>query len=282
MRFSVDHAPSEGSSCTECNKALEKESIRLGFNESDGEDGTKFYHPPCFARFCSSQKWCDDHCPPQIEEFIGAGNITSDEKAQCDKLLDEIVVPASPTKRPRLDGDIGKGGDGKESDESGSDSGGDEGSGEDKSESDEDFDEGERGRKRKAPKAKAKTKAKGKAKGKAKEVPLADDDPGVLDDQEFEKIAKEADELQKKTVAQLKSMLQKNAARVTGKKDELVMRVAEHKILGVPPKCSSCGGGQLKFSRGTGNFSCPGFFDDGVFRRCGFEGKDVKTNAWKA
>eukprot|EP00923_Selenidium_pygospionis_P018480 GHVN01032338.1.p2 GENE.GHVN01032338.1~~GHVN01032338.1.p2 ORF type:complete len:391 (-),score=109.57 GHVN01032338.1:1839-3011(-) len=152
---------------------------------------------------------------------------------------------------------------------------------------DEDFDDEEengRGRKRKAPKAKAKGKAKGKAKSKAKAKAkaqtIADDDPGVVSQKDFDQIQKEAEGLQKKTIPQLKAMLQKNRARLTGKKDELVMRVAEHKVLGVPPKCSSCGGGLLNFTRKDGMYRCPGYYDDGVYQPCRESSMDAKTSPW--
>merc|ERR1711866_21266 len=70
------------------------------------------------------------------------------------------------------------------------------------------------------------------------------------------------EQLMKKTIAQLGALLAKNGMPKSGKKDELVDRVAECKALGVPPTCPLCDRVKLRFSRDSGKFSCPGYFDD--------------------
>eukprot|EP00929_Paragymnodinium_shiwhaense_P031604 TRINITY_DN17665_c0_g1_i1.p1 TRINITY_DN17665_c0_g1~~TRINITY_DN17665_c0_g1_i1.p1 ORF type:complete len:208 (-),score=40.20 TRINITY_DN17665_c0_g1_i1:170-793(-) len=70
-----------------------------------------------------------------------------------------------------------------------------------------------------------------------------------------------------------------------GKKDELVERIAECLVLGgVPPLCSTCDTARLKYNRTTGQYACPGFFDETNKRmaKCKGAGKDAKIDrvAW--
>merc|ERR1712187_1058076 len=76
--------------------------------------------------------------------------------------------------------------------------------------------------------------------------------------------------LASKNAAFLGAVLAKNGLPKTGRKEELVDRVAENEVLGVPPTCDVCEKKKLTWSRVTGKFSCPGFFDDEAkaFKRC--------------
>ena len=77
------------------------------------------------------------------------------------------------------------------------------------------------------------------------------------------------DELSKKNAAFLQALLAKNGLPKSGKKEELLDRVAECRVLGVPPPCPTCSKAKLRWAWGKG-FSCPGFFDDEAkrFVRC--------------
>jgi hypothetical protein len=85
-----------------------------------------------------------------------------------------------------------------------------------------------------------------------------------------EAIAAAKTALSSKNIAMLGALLAKNGLPKSGRKDELVERVAECQVLGVPPTCPTCEKVKLKFSNGTGKFSCAGYFDDEekMFKRC--------------
>lgn len=91
-------------------------------------------------------------------------------------------------------------------------------------------------------------------------------------------------ELASKNVAFFGALLAKNGLPKSGRKEELLERVAECKVLGVPPTCTTCNKVRLKWSKATGNFSCPGFFDDESkhFKKCkGPEaGAEIVRTAW--
>lgn len=87
-----------------------------------------------------------------------------------------------------------------------------------------------------------------------------------------------------KNTAYLQAALAKNGLPKTGRKEELVDRVAENQVLGVPPTCDVCEKKKLGWSRDTGKYSCPGYFDDESksFKKCkgpsaGFQ---VKRARW--
>eukprot|EP00437_Effrenium_voratum_P034594 CAMPEP_0181474322 /NCGR_PEP_ID=MMETSP1110-20121109/40590_1 /TAXON_ID=174948 /ORGANISM="Symbiodinium sp., Strain CCMP421" /LENGTH=257 /DNA_ID=CAMNT_0023599487 /DNA_START=34 /DNA_END=807 /DNA_ORIENTATION=+ len=109
-------------------------------------------------------------------------------------------------------------------------------------------------------------KAKVAEEGKARE----DAEASALSAQQREAIDTLKAELSKKSVAALGCMLHKNGLPKSGRKEELLERVAEAKALGVPPVCPTCDKAKLRFSRVSGDFSCPGFFDDEAKRhkRC--------------
>lgn len=108
---------------------------------------------------------------------------------------------------------------------------------------------------------------------------------GVLSDADFESIEASKEELNKKSIEQLKAMLAKNNLAKTGTKAELVERVAENKVLGSLTVCPTCSVGKLKWNRSDGSVTCPGFFDDiaGMYKRCKGPSKDtpVKRIPWE-
>ena len=82
---------------------------------------------------------------------------------------------------------------------------------------------------------------------------------------------------------ELKSLCRKNDQKVTGKKGELVERVADGRILGRIPKCSSCGGGHLRFNPKTGSYTCPGYMEDSDFIHCNklFSVTEISRLPWQ-
>lgn len=96
------------------------------------------------------------------------------------------------------------------------------------------------------------------------------------------KLKEYQDEYQDKTNNDLKELLKKNGQIQTGKKEELVHRCAESKLLGALPACPKCSTGKLRFNYKTAIFRCPGQVDDaGTFIYCGFNSEDVKRNDWQ-
>mmetsp|Transcript_64500 Transcript_64500/g.181456 ORF Transcript_64500/g.181456 Transcript_64500/m.181456 type:complete len:283 (+) Transcript_64500:159-1007(+) len=105
---------------------------------------------------------------------------------------------------------------------------------------------------------------------------------GVLTAKVFGKVQKLEQQLQASTAAQLQAELARNSQVRSGKKEELVQRVAEGRALGALPGCPKCERGQIHWSRIGGWYSCPGYFDGdaGVQKRCFFRSQDVKRGKW--
>lgn len=152
----------------------------------------------------------------------------------------------------------------------------------DVSDQDDDDDYASGKRKRKAAQPKKPKRAKPKPKVKRGKVSNTPGDWSAYTETQRTEIEKLSESLKKYNVTQLKAMLRKNAAAMSGRKDELLHRVAEFKTMGVPPKCSSCGGGTLKFNNGTGEYFCKGFFDEGSFQHCNtsFSADEIRRNPW--
>eukprot|EP00811_Abedinium_folium_P007057 NODE_16510_length_990_cov_8.891078.p1 GENE.NODE_16510_length_990_cov_8.891078~~NODE_16510_length_990_cov_8.891078.p1 ORF type:complete len:274 (+),score=76.32 NODE_16510_length_990_cov_8.891078:97-918(+) len=105
---------------------------------------------------------------------------------------------------------------------------------------------------------------------------------GVLGVRQFQQVQKHEAELAGHTLAQMAAELAKNEQVKTGKKDELVQRIAEGRVLGALPLCPKCTKGKIKWSRVGGIFSCPGGVDeDGAPRRCNFRATELERPAWK-
>jgi hypothetical protein len=108
---------------------------------------------------------------------------------------------------------------------------------------------------------------------------------GGLSEEQVSQSQASKSELAKKSVAQLGAMLARNGLPKAGKKDELVERVAECRLLGVPPICSVCSIGRLRWSRESNAYACPGHFDEVAkrMRRCKgpAKGTDIRRLAWQ-
>jgi len=105
-----------------------------------------------------------------------------------------------------------------------------------------------------------------------------EDGPSVLSADQQKAIESTKAELSKKSVAALGAMLAKNGLAKSGRKEDLLDRAAEAKALGVPPLCPLCEKSKLRFSKATGNYSCPGFFDEEAkhFKKCKGPGDDAE------
>lgn len=108
---------------------------------------------------------------------------------------------------------------------------------------------------------------------------------GSLTDEQFASINEAKSALTKRNSAMLSALLAKNGLPKSGRKDELTERIAECQVLGVPPKCSLCEKATLKWSRETGAFTCPGYFDEEAksLKRCKGpgEGATIERVPWQ-
>ena len=89
--------------------------------------------------------------------------------------------------------------------------------------------------------------------------------------------------------ALLKDMLRLNTQKVSGTKDELVERCVDCFMYGCLPRCPDCGAARLRVHYpssfghgGQGRFGCPGYYDDDVYVRCGYDNKGAAVDrpAW--
>ena len=55
---------------------------------------------------------------------------------------------------------------------------------------------------------------------------------------------------------------------VSGNKKQLIVRVAEGRVLGAIPRCPKCSGGKPSFDSSTGLYKCRGYFDDDQYVPC--------------
>eukprot|EP00812_Abedinium_dasypus_P012152 NODE_5678_length_563_cov_230.612205.p3 GENE.NODE_5678_length_563_cov_230.612205~~NODE_5678_length_563_cov_230.612205.p3 ORF type:complete len:85 (+),score=28.35 NODE_5678_length_563_cov_230.612205:178-432(+) len=83
-------------------------------------------------------------------------------------------------------------------------------------------------------------------------------------------------------MARMMAELAKNKQVKKGKKDELVQRIAEGRVLGALPTCPKCTKSKVKWSRVGGIYSCPGAVDGGGnWRRCNFHANQIARTPWK-
>mmetsp|Transcript_111456 Transcript_111456/g.347410 ORF Transcript_111456/g.347410 Transcript_111456/m.347410 type:complete len:284 (+) Transcript_111456:124-975(+) len=106
---------------------------------------------------------------------------------------------------------------------------------------------------------------------------------GVLAAKDFKAIQKLERELLRATTSQLQAELIRNNQVRSGKKEELVQRVAEGRHLGALPPCPRCEKGHLHWSRVGGWYSCPGHFDEAakIQKRCNFRTQELKRIKWQ-
>lgn len=106
---------------------------------------------------------------------------------------------------------------------------------------------------------------------------------GVLSAKDHKRVRALEAELAATTAAKLHAELELNHQVRSGKKDELVQRVAEGRVLGALPKCPRCEMGRIHWSRIGGWHSCPGYYDKdlGIAKRCYFRAQSMKRKKWK-
>jgi len=86
------------------------------------------------------------------------------------------------------------------------------------------------------------------------------------------------------TAPKLKDILRTNSQKITGNKDELLLRIGEGMANGALPKCPKCGGGYLNLSEDFETAACKGFMDDDTFVRCSYSiaASEVKRDPWQS
>ena len=89
------------------------------------------------------------------------------------------------------------------------------------------------------------------------------------------------------SAAALKDLLGENNMKKAGDKDELIERCVDGYMYGQLPRCPECGAGRLRVRYlmanchgGQGAFSCPGYYDDDAFKRCGYSATSVTRPPW--
>lgn len=100
---------------------------------------------------------------------------------------------------------------------------------------------------------------------------------------QFQSFKKFKDELNEKKLQDLKEMCKLNDMKVSGTKTELIERIADAKVLGVIPKCPSCGGGRPKLNPKMRTYYCSGYLDDTIFKNCHktFAYSEIVREPWK-
>jgi hypothetical protein len=91
---------------------------------------------------------------------------------------------------------------------------------------------------------------------------------GVYTMAEFQKYKQVKKELQMLTVPQLQALLKMNDIRMNGKKQVLIGKVADGRVLGRIPLCTTCKGGKLSFDHKTGEYKCLGYQSDTGYIKC--------------
>jgi len=100
--------------------------------------------------------------------------------------------------------------------------------------------------------------------------------------EQFEEFNRIKEDIITLTAKDLKNELARNHQPITGRKDELVDRVADGRLLGAIPKCPSCLYGYLHFDKDTGIYHCPGSYQEDHFARCGknYNMDQIKREPW--
>jgi len=246
--FEVEYAKSGRAGCKKCKDKIAKDAVRAGFKAADGEEahvGCSWYHFACLPE-ARGKAWFKKHLPADLAGVDGLAALRQEDRGAVEQLLLACRGEAEVPAAP-------------------------------------------------AGPAPEETPAKGSKKRKAKEGG-ADESAGgapvkapkaspVLTAEQSAAVAEAKAKLAGKNAAWLGAALAKNGMPKSGRKDELVDRVAECLALGVPPECSQCGKRKLSWSRATGKYSCPGYFDDETkaFKRCKgpADGAEVRRTPWE-
>lgn len=251
--FEVEYSKSNRAACKKCKDKIPKDVVRVGFKAEVSEDaegaaahmGCSWHHFECFAK-AKGQPWFKKHLTAEVAEAVsGLESLKEDDRAAVQELFKACRGEVPMPVAPA------------------------------------------------APTAENETpnKATKKRKGKgddevadassAKAAKVAE---SHLTEEQIAAIAEAKGSVASKNAAYLGAILAKNGLPKTGRKDELLDRVAENKVLGVPPTCDVCEKKKLSWSRSTGKYTCPGFFDDEAkaFKKCkGPTVIDVQRTPWQ-
>eukprot|EP00443_Scrippsiella_acuminata_P048444 CAMPEP_0115232740 /NCGR_PEP_ID=MMETSP0270-20121206/33921_1 /TAXON_ID=71861 /ORGANISM="Scrippsiella trochoidea, Strain CCMP3099" /LENGTH=267 /DNA_ID=CAMNT_0002647441 /DNA_START=61 /DNA_END=864 /DNA_ORIENTATION=+ len=259
----VEYAKSNRATCKHCKAKIDKDAVRLGIKAqlgeaaAEGEEGrqvshameaVKWHHFGCLPR-ARGPAWFKKHFPGAASEALaGFDGLREADHEAVDALLRACRGEGEVPDAPRV---AGGGGDAEETP------------------------------------SKTPSSRKRKAGGDAESESVTKTPKVVgFDTEQVASIAAAKAMLASKSVAVLGALLAKNGLPKTGRKEELLDRCAESKALGVPPTCTLCEKVKLRFSRDSGKFSCPGYFDsdDKVFKRCKGPGEgacELKRTPWQ-
>eukprot|EP00483_Globobulimina_turgida_P005537 UN05547 len=97
-----------------------------------------------------------------------------------------------------------------------------------------------------------------------------------------ERIKQVKDRLLEKSVSELGTMCEINGQKKSGKKYEIIERVADGIINGAIPRCPMCCNKFLSYNKNTGYYKCNGRFDVTLKKRvpCDFYSNDVQRKPW--
>jgi len=259
--FEVEYAKSNRSACKKCKGKIDKDLVRIGFKAEAPEDaegaaahmGCSWHHLGCFPQ-AKGQVWFKRHLTTEaVDSIIGLSILKSEDREAVDELFKacrgEVPMPAVVPNLVRG-----------------------------------------------APAAvdnETPTKAPRKRKQMCDAAAAAADGmdgpaklpKGFLTEEQAAAIAEAKAKLSSKNASFLSAALERNGLPKAGRKDELLDRVAENTVLGVPPMCDVCEKRRLSWARNTGQFSCPGYFDDETknFKRCkGPSGTEQQRTPWQA
>lgn len=270
-QFEAEYAKSNMATCRVCMAKIPKGALRVGHSQVELENdltapgastketddrssylaaATRWHHFECFPRM-KGAKWMAANLPVLSEVKVVESLKKQDQKrlAQLWKAISAGAATAAPAPATV------HGGDGTT----------------------EEAAESAKGKKRKAETEISRAKAKAAAK-----VAKLTSVQGELSAAAYKACLKFEEELSSWTSAQLHKELSANDQVRNGKKEELVQRVAEGRVLGALPSCPRCKKGRIHWSRIGGWYSCPGHYDSDakMHKRCFWRSQTLKRKKW--
>jgi hypothetical protein len=251
--FEVEYAKSNRAGCKKCKEKIDKGSVRLGIKQEAAEDaegpaahfGCMWHHFACFAE-CKGKVWFKKHLTPEVAENVpGLEQLQANDRAAVAALFQACRGEGPVPPTPNAPA------------------------------ADENIE---------TPAKSSKKRKSEKGIGDNEGAPAKAAKAPVLSEIQLAAIEEAKVALASKNNAFLGAVLSKNGLPKAGRKNELIDRVAENKVLGVPPTCDVCEKKKLQWSRVTGKYSCPGFFDEASasFKRCtGPTSTDVERTPWE-
>eukprot|EP01053_Blabericola_migrator_P001940 Blabericola_migrator_1__1939@NODE_1528_length_4336_cov_126_766222_g1004_i0_p3_GENE_NODE_1528_length_4336_cov_126_766222_g1004_i0NODE_1528_length_4336_cov_126_766222_g1004_i0_p3_ORF_typecomplete_len264_score67_33zfPARP/PF00645_18/1_8e16zfPARP/PF00645_18/2_5e03PADR1/PF08063_12/6_4e03PADR1/PF08063_12/2_7e14SAP/PF02037_27/0_0012BUD22/PF09073_10/0_003TF_Zn_Ribbon/PF08271_12/1_8e03TF_Zn_Ribbon/PF08271_12/0_061Zn_Tnp_IS1595/PF12760_7/47Zn_Tnp_IS1595/PF12760_7/0_73Uteroglobin/PF01099_17/2_5e03Uteroglobi len=248
----IEKAKSGRSKCKGCQQVIAKDALRIGVKaEASGVEDSKvkamaeafkWYHfnVDCVKNFRKQSNWWKTKTP-EIDEFDGLDALDDTASEDLANMLEALRGEGVSRKRVSAEGE----GDGSDEEASPSPSPAE------------------------SPKKQRRTVPE----------PTEDYNCPTLSEEQNEEIRQHINTLKTKTKAQLVTMLKENEQKTSGKKDELIERCAEGMVLGGLPICPTCEKAKVAFNKNTGEYHCPGSFDNGV-HKCSFKSFQVQRKEW--